>query len=67
MEQTTTQTQPNDPKIRFNVKQSVKGVKTYDITCRGESIEEIKALFEKAEQYAFELGCIKATLNGAEE
>jgi len=46
-------------KIRFNIKQTAKGDKYYDITVRGNTIEEIKTLFESAEKTALDLGCLK--------
>ena len=47
-----------ESKIRFNTKQTAKGEKYYDITVRGNTIEEIKQLFAEAEEYARLIGCI---------
>jgi hypothetical protein len=53
-----------EPKIRFNMKQTAKGEKYYDITVRGDNIEDIKKLFAEAEEYARNMGCIGLTQLG---
>lgn len=47
----------NEPKIRLNIKQNTKGEKYYDITVRGDTLEDIKAEFASVEAYAFSMGC----------
>ena len=48
-EQETNEVEPN---MRLNIKQSVKGLKYWDITVRGQNIEEIKERIAKLKELA---------------
>ena len=37
----------NEPKIRWNIKQTSKGAEYYEYTVRGDSIDEVKKLAEQ--------------------
>lgn len=46
------QTMNNEPKYRMNIKQNTKLEKYWDITCRGDSIEELAVDIEKLKKLA---------------
>jgi len=53
MEQSETQNGKDELKnIRLNIKQSAKGREYYDITVRGDTIEEVKKLMDETRRYA---------------
>lgn len=50
MEQT--QIQPIEPKFRLNIKQSAKGERYWDITCRGSDLEQLTLDIESLKRLA---------------
>lgn len=53
MEQNESSNGKDDMKnIRLNIKQSAKGLEYYDITVRGDTLEEVKELMNTTRSYA---------------